>query len=242
MIQLIIFVTLTALIDGITTTQQVVLFGLLLSTEKPAGNSGWFIIGISSLYFICGLAGYIFINTLNDFIGRFFKYYGIPDRVYYFAGAVAGIIIIAALPVWIIIGKSRKAKPRSHPLFDKIKRFNPSISFLLGAFISVSGFPTAVLYIGTIVKLFSANTPLPAAVVFIAYYNILYALPMALPFAIFLIFRDRFEGMGKMLHIHVIKWNSVLTFIILSVSGLLLLVNSIAFFETGKPIISSRLF
>ena len=61
-----------SLFDSLSTTQQIIIFVLLLSTAKPLRNSLSYLAGLSGSYFVCGFAGYMALDNLRVFMSKIF--------------------------------------------------------------------------------------------------------------------------------------------------------------------------
>ena len=61
-----------SLFDSLSTTQQIIIFVLLLSTANPLKNALSYLAGLSGAYFVCGVAGYTVLDKLLFFLGKFF--------------------------------------------------------------------------------------------------------------------------------------------------------------------------
>ena len=60
-----------SLFDSLSTTQQIIIFVLLLTTAKPLRNALSYLAGLSGAYFVCGLAGYLALDELRVFLSKF---------------------------------------------------------------------------------------------------------------------------------------------------------------------------
>src|ERR1700679_409382 len=73
-----------SLFDSLSTTYQIILFVLLLTTDKPLRNAFSFLAGIGGIYFLCGLGIYLTLDQLRDLLAKFLSSAAaVPNPVYY---------------------------------------------------------------------------------------------------------------------------------------------------------------
>lgn len=237
------FLTTTALFDGVSTTQQIVIFLLLLATVRPVGNSMAFLAGLALTYFACGVIGVMNVDKLNALLHAMFPSLSqISDASYYQAQLIMGVIFFAIGPIYYIYKLKSKKPSAESRLISRLKRINPAISFLLGFLNSLTGFPGSVLYIGAIEKISLSHAGRAASVWYLAYYNILYILPMVVPFVIYILLRNHTADIEQKLHIHVNRWNRILTALLFSGMGALFIIDSAFYFITTHPLLKSKFF
>jgi len=238
MLTLTLFVSGSALFDSIATTQQIIILILLFSTETPIRTSLGYILGVTLTYLVCGLIGLAFVDRLNEMLRMFLPNLdAIADPAYYQAQGWTGLILVVAGPLyWFIKSRSRRP-PMENQIFSRIKRMNFWVAFALGALLSSTSFPAALPYVAAIEKIAAAHLSLPMAVGFLLLYNLVYALPMLVPFALFVVLKD---GILPKLHLHVRRLNVVLTIVMLSGMGLFLVADSAAYFFWAKPLLTTR--
>ena len=106
-----VFYTISlSLFDSLSTTFQIIVFILLLTTEKPLRNALGYLAGLSGSYFLCGLAGYLALDELRAFLSKYF-----PDQttlsnpLYYQSEFTAGVLM-AAFGVWYFYRKKRPGR------------------------------------------------------------------------------------------------------------------------------------
>jgi len=238
MLDLSLFVSASALFDSVSTTQQIVILILLFSTEKPVRTSLGFILGLSLAYLVCGLVGLLLVDKLNDMVKLFMPNLdAFSNQNYYQTQLVVGAVLTVCGPVYWFFKKRSKKPPMENRLLARLKNMNFWVAFGLGAFLSASSFPAALPYVVSLQKIAAAGLSLGAEAGFVVLYNVVYALPLIVPFVIFLFLR---QGIVKALHHHVQRLNLILTIAMLSGMGLFLIADSAAFFWWGKPLLSSR--
>jgi cytochrome c biogenesis protein CcdA len=238
MFDLSLFVSGTALLDSVSTTQQIIFLILLFSTEKPIRTSLGFILGVTVAYFICGLVGLAFVDKLNDMIKMFMPNLdSYSDASYYQAQVLVGVGLTVAGPLYWRHKVKSKKPPMENRLFTMVKNMNFWVALGLGAFLSATSFPGALPYVAAIEKIHSANLGIHTQWAFILLYNVMYAVPLLVPFVLFVILKD---AILPKLHLHVQRLNLIVMIAMLSGMGLFLLADSVAFFVWAKPLMQTR--
>ncbi len=243
MLALIIIIFTAALFDSISTMQQILVFIWLLSTGKPVRNSSWFLVGLVVVYLLCGCFGYLAIHQLNDFLQRFFpNMNAAPDGQFYPAQLMLGIMLFVGGIIYYFKQAKSQKNLQHHALLKRLKNINPIVSFLMGGFISISGFPFALPYLAVLEKISLSGLNHAAAIGLIGWYNFVYTLPMLLILAVYLFFQYHVEDIEKTLHLHAIKWNKVVNILLFSGMGFLMMVDSLCFMLFSHPLFINKLF
>jgi hypothetical protein len=239
-----LFLTLSiSLFDSLSTTQQIVVFVLLLTTAKPIRNSLCYLAGLIGAYFACGLAGYQALDQLRILLARFFpSATNIPGPVYYQSEFIAGIVM-TLLGIWYFRKKRQLRPGRAHNfILRKLQTMNGVVAFCIGVFISVSSFPVSLPYIAALGKFAMLHLKLQAAAGFILLYNVGYALPMLVVFAVYLAVRknaedinDSLHAKARMLNVHLVTWTFV-------GAGVFSIVDAGCFFTVGHALVKGRYF
>jgi len=232
-----LFIVGSALFDSVSTTQQMVILILLFSTARPVRTSLGFILGVCVAYLACGLVGLAFVDQLNAMVKLFVPNLdGVPDRSYYLAQSLMGVALLVAGPVYWWFQRRSKKAPMENRLLARLQKMNFGVAFVLGAVLSATSFPAALPYVASLEKIATSALPMER-VGFVVLYNVVYGLPLLVLFVLFVALK---ESILPKLHIHVQRWNTIASIVMLSGMGLFLLVDSFAFFWTGKPILQNR--
>ncbi len=238
---MIFFIISTSLFDGISTTQQIIIFALLLATARPAANAFSFAAGLTLSYFLLGLIGLLEIDKLNALLSGFINMPSqISDPVYYKIQLIIGIVFFIGGLIYVFYkNKSKKPSMEAH-FIARIKRINPIICFAIGVFITVSCFPVSLPYIGAIEKLAHFSLEQPSRFLMIVLYNLVYAFPMVIVYPVYRFLRAHAEDWEGRLHIHINRWNVVLTTLLLAGMGLLFILDSMFYFRLSHPLLKSK--
>jgi hypothetical protein len=239
-----LFYTLSlSLLDSVTTTQQIVVFALLLSTARPQRNALCYLAGLSGAYAACGIAGYFAIDELRDFLGRLFpNSSSLPNPVYYQGEFTMGLALIAA-GVWFYRRKKKPERGRAKNfILSRLQSMNGWFAGGLGIFISVTSFPMSPPYLIALSKYSMLHLGLPAAVGYILLYNLGYASPMLLIEALYLAARRKADGSHERLHEKTSRLNTHLTAWTLVGFGFFSLVDAGCYFLWGHALIKGRYF
>ncbi len=232
-----------SLFDSLSTTQQIIVFILLLTTAKPLRNSLSYLAGLMGAYFACGIAGYMTLGQLRDFLGKYFpSSANLPNIQYYQSEFIMGIIMIA-IGVWYFRRKKPAGQSRTeNMILSKLRTMNSLFAFGIGIFISVTSFPFSIPYLIALGKYSTLHLSLAAAAGYVLLYNFGYALPMILIFFIYLIAlhgvedsHDTLHEKAKMLNLHLTTW----TF---AGFGLFSIVDAGCYFTIGHALIKGRYF
>ena len=238
MLDLTLLVSGSALFDSVSTTQQIVILILLFSTEKPVTTSLGYILGVTLAYFLCGIVGLALVDRLNDMVKLFVPNLdAFSNQSYYQAQLVVGLLLLVAGPLYWLYKQKSKKPPIENRLLSGLKRMNFWMALGFGALLSSTSFPAALPYVASIEKIASAHLGVAAQWSYIVLYNVVYALPLVIPFGLFVALR---EGIVHRLHLHVRRLNLVITIAMLSGMGLFLIADSLAFFWWTKPLMQSR--
>ncbi len=239
-----IFFTLSmSLFDSLSTTLQIIIFVLLLTTEKPLRNALTYLAGLSGAYFVCGLAGYLALDELRQFLSRFFPSQdALPNSLYYQTEFLMGLIMVG-LGFWYFYRKKRAKPGRALQWFlSKLRNMNSWFAFGLGLFISVTSFPSSPPYLIALGKYSALHLDFPAATGWILFYNLGYALPMILILGVYLVARREMGVDHDRLHEHANRLNAHLTAWTMVGFGLFFMIDAGCFFALGQALIKGRYF
>jgi len=240
-----IFYTLSiSLFDSLSTTQQIIIFMLLLTTEKPLRNSLSYLAGLIGAYFACGFAGYLTLDQLRVFLNKFIpNSANLSNPGYYQSEFIMGVIM-AAIGLWYYNSK-KQPRPQGRAenmILAKLRTMNAMFAFGIGIFVSVTSFPVSVPYIIALGKYAAMHVTLQAPSGFILLYNFGYALPMLLILVLYLIARrgaddikDTMHEKARMLNVHLTTWS-------FAGFGLFAMVDAGCYFVIGHALIKGRYF
>ncbi|MGA2090483.1 MAG: GAP family protein [Endomicrobiales bacterium] len=230
-----------SLFDSLSTTQQIIIFLLLLTTAKPLRNALSYLAGLSAAYFVCGFAGYLMLDELRVFLGKFFpSTSALSNPLYYRFEFLVGFLMVI-FGVWYFYRKKQGLQSRMGTMFiSKLQTVNSVFAFFLGIFISVTSFPVSIPYILALGKYASLHLEILAVTGYILLYNFGYALPMIVILILYLIARretadytDSLHVKAKMLNVHLTTW----TFVCF---GLFSMVDAGWYFAVGHALIKGR--
>jgi cytochrome c biogenesis protein CcdA len=239
-----IFYTLSlSLVDSLTTTQQIIIFAILLTTEKPLRNSLSYLAGLGGAYVVCGIGGYLALDELRVFLSRFFpSTTTLSDPLYYQAEFLMGVIM-AAIGLWLFFRQKKAGQSRAEIfILSKLLKIKGWVAFVLGLFISVTSFPGSPPYLIALGSYSSLHLGLSAVVGFILIYNLGYVSPMILLLLIYLFARketgnshDSLQQQTKRLNRHLTTW-------VWLGFGLFSMVDAGCYFVLGHAMIRGRFF
>lgn len=238
--ELFLYTLSTSLIDGLSTTPQILILLFLLTTEKPVVRSAFYIFGISFFYLLAGiLATFEFtrihelFNWLNGLVDSQ------PDRSYYFSQIVVG----AGLVIGSVFYYLRKPKSieQNGKVSAFLKRLNGITAFLIGSVVTIGGLPGSVVYFAALDRIITSGNPQGPQVLYILFYNLIYILPMVVPLAIYVLFHKKIEELAVKMHASILLWNRILMTAALAILGSLMLADSVFYYLYAKPIFIHKL-
>jgi hypothetical protein len=243
MLSQLFFIVTVSLFDSFSTTQQIVVFILILTTANPVKNSLAYLAGLSLSYFACGLLGFMALDELKGFVARFFTNpTGVTDAVYYKTQMLAGAVFIV-IGVYYYMKKKIQLKPEMESvIISKLSKMKAITAFGIGVFISVAGFPMSLPYIAVLGKFALLKMSFSVVVSCLILYNVVYALPMAGIFAAYIFAGGGREDIGDTLHEKARKLNLKLTTAMFVGMGLLSIVDALFYYISGHPLLKNRYF
>jgi len=236
--------TLTlSLFDSLSTTQQIIIFVLLLTTLNPLRNSIAYLAGLSVAYFLCGAAGYLAIDQLQVFLARYVpSTASIPNAQYYRIELISGIAM-TIIGIWYFLRKRNAPADRAQSMMVmRFKAMKGHSAFIMGAFISASSFPLSIPYIIALGKYAALHLAMHAALGNILLYNLGYALPMLVVLVLYLYARARTLDLPDTLHEKTRVLNVHLTTLAWAGVGLFSMVDAMCYFLMGQALVKGRYF
>lgn len=239
----ILFTFSMSLIDSLSTTLQIIIFTLLLTTEKPLRNALSYLAGLSGAYVICGIGGYLALDELRKFLSEHFpSQESLPNATYYQSEFLMGLGMVA-MGLWIFYRKKPTNKSRVWNWFlSKLRNMNIWFAFGLGVFISVTSFPTSPPYLVALGRYSALHLSFSAVTGWILFYNVGYALPMILILAVYLVARQKIGTDHDQLHEHANRLNVHLTVWTLVGFGVFSMIDAGYYFALGQALIKGRYF
>jgi cytochrome c biogenesis protein CcdA len=240
---MVLFSLSISLFDSLSTTQQIIIFVLLLTTNMPLRNALCYLAGLIGAYFACGIAGFFVLDRLSECISKLFPFIkNISDPRYYQSEFFTGIVMIA-VGIWYF-HKKRHAPPgrAQNMIITKLQSMTGIFAFGVGVLISITSFPFSIPYLVALGKYTSNHLSLPAAIGSILVYNVGYALPMIIVLFMYLIARRRAADLKDTLHEKARILNVQLTTWALTGAGLFSVIDAGFYFVVGHALVKGRCF
>jgi cytochrome c biogenesis protein CcdA len=242
MLSILLFTLSLSLFDSFSTTQQIIIFALLLTTNKPLRNSMAYLTGLTGSYILCGVVGYLALDQMNTFIGKYFSTRNMSDIQYYLFEFISGVAMLI-FGIWYYYNKRNKPPSRTQNIIvSKLKSINPTLSFFTGLLISVTSFPVSVPYIIALGKYTTLHLGFPAVMGNILLYNTGYALPMLVILLIYLYARKRTDDLTGTLHEKTRILNIQLTTWVLVIVGIFSMIDAGCYYAIGHALLKGRYF
>jgi cytochrome c biogenesis protein CcdA len=230
-----------SLFDSLSTTLQIIVFILLLTTKKPIKNSLVYLAGLSGSYFLCGIAGFQMLDSLNEFVNRYFPSTAkLSNANYYLSELLTGVVMII-IGIWYF-RKKRHAPPGKTQNFivSRLVGMNSVFAGFVGVFMSVTSFPVSVPYILSLKKYTAIGSDMVSAVRYIFLYNVGYALPMIIIFVLYICVIKGKEDVNDVLHEKTRALNVQLTTWAFIGFGLFSIVDAVFYYLTGHALVNGR--
>lgn len=240
---ILVYTVSLSLFDSLSTTLQIVVFILLLTTLHPLRNALWYLAGLSGAYFACGAGGFLVLDQLRAFIAKFFpSTAGLSGPLYYQSELVGGFIMIA-IGFWYYRVKRNKGPSRTqNMIIAKLRSMNAMVAVGIGALISITSFPASIPYLLALGKYATLHLAFPVAVWYIVIYNIGYALPMLAILYVYVmasrkadIAHDTLHQKANLLNLHLTTWA-------FAGVGIFFMIDAAWFFIFGHALVKGRFF
>ena len=195
----------------------------LLLTPRPVFRTATFLAGAGLAYFAGGALLYLGLGAVFE---RVLDYL---SGLWLHLLLVGGGVRMVGAAVWM---------DRSPPREDasgkgRVKNLNPALTFLIGANVTASDLPTAFPLIAAVERMTSAGLEIPAALAALALYVAVYALPLFLLLAGYLLLRGRSAPLLRSAERIMNRWSRPVTIGALYVLGALLVLNSGGYLVLG---------
>jgi cytochrome c biogenesis protein CcdA len=232
-----------SLFDSLSTTLQIIIFILLLTTDNPVPNALSYLAGLSGAYFACGLAGYLALDDLRAFLGRFFPSpASIPDAAYYQSEFLMGLMMVG-FGIWFYYRKKKRGWSKTeNRVISRLRSMNVWVAFGMGLLMSLSSFPISIPYLVVLGRYAALHLEILPVAGLILIYNLGYASPMILILAAHLKIRrdtaeykDGLHEKAKMLNVYLTTWTLV-------GFGLFSMVDAGCYFTMGQALLKDRFF
>jgi|SRR5665213_481420 len=229
--------------DSLSTTAQIIIFVLLLTTAKPIRNALIYLAGLSGAYFVCGLAGYLALDQLRVLMGSLLpSQASVSNERYYQSEFLTGLVLVVIGICYFYWKKKRGWSVRENWAILKLRTMNSWFAIGIGVLISVTSFPCSPPYLIALGKYASLQMGFLSVTGFVLLYNLGYALPMVLILLVYLAVRrgavvdhDVLHEKAKMLNLHLTTWTLV-------GFGLFSMIDAACYFALGHALLKDRYF
>lgn len=198
----------------------------LLLTPRPVPRTVTFIVGACLAYFAGGALLYLGLGAVFERV------------LGYLSGAWVHVLLVGvgvalvAAAVWMERSPPREGSSGK----GRIKGLHPAVTFLIGANVTASDLPTAFPLIAGVERMTSAGLETPAALAALAFYVLVYALPLLLLLAGYLLLRGRSTTFLQAAERAMNRWSRPVTIGTLYLLGALLVLNSGGYLVLGHSI------
>lgn len=198
-----------------------VLFAFLVyaaGSNRPLMNSSAVLLGHTVAYFFVGIVLALGLERIAE---------RLADRkpFDYVIGLIIGLVLIL-----VAIPSRKKSYKRPQ---ERALQLTPIKAFGFGAVVNFIGIPFAVPYFAAIDQILKAGVSAATALVMLAAYNALYALPFAVVPLLVAVLRDRGRPILERINAVLERVSGYIMPLLLSLVGLALTVDAIKYFATG---------
>lgn len=238
--ELFLYTLSASLIDGLSTTPQILILLFLLTTERPVVRNSFYILGISFFYLLAGILATFEFTRVHELFNRLNGLVDSqPDKAYYFAQIVLGAGLIALAAIYYF--KRPKEIDRKGKVSRLLRGLNGPTAFFIGSIVTIGGLPGSIVYFAALDRIITAGIPHPQQVLLVLLYNFFYILPLVIPLAIYLLLHKKVEELAARMHSSVLFWNRILMAVALLILGCLMVADSVWFYAFTRPIFLHRL-
>jgi cytochrome c biogenesis protein CcdA len=223
MISLVVTLTLLGLLDSLNPA-TIIAMVFLLSTTNPLPRTISFLLGVGVTYFVCGLLIHFGFSSVFDYAQNFLA-------------STWGYVVKALLGVVLVVTSSWLCYKKSETNTKTPTAIHPAATFIFGVTSTVSDMPTAFPYLVALERISTINPDFITTFIFLVYYNILYALPALVLLFSYLLARKHAATVIDNIKRFFQRWIKPVSVVALSIFGVLLLVDSGAFFVSGDGIL-----
>lgn len=208
MLSLFAALSLLALVDSLNPS-TIVSGVLLLSTRKPLARTVGFILGVFGSYVALGLLVYFGLGALGP---------GSP----FFAVFKLGLgLAFLGIAVWF----SFRAMPS---LTKTLSKLNPLATLVFGAVATAQDFPTAFPYLAALQSLVAAGISSLGTLALLVWYNLIYVAPLLALLGVYLLARDRLDGVKQGIEDFLGRWARPLTLVFMYPLGIWFVLEGIS--------------
>jgi cytochrome c biogenesis protein CcdA len=223
MMSLIITLTLLGLLDSLNPA-TIIAMVFLLSTINPLPRTVSFLLGVGVTYFICGLLVHLGLSSVFDYVQNF-----LASTWGYIVRAILGIVLVIT-SLWLYYKKSETSTKTPTAI-------HPAATFIFGVTSTISDMPTAFPYLVALERISTINPDFITTFILLLYYNILYALPALILLFSYLIAKRHAATIIDNIKLFFQRWMKPVIVVALSIFGVLLLLDSGAFFVSGDGLL-----
>jgi len=186
----------------------------LLLTPRPVPRTLSFVAGACLAYLAGGVLLYLGLGAVFERV------------LDYLSGTWVHALLVVAGAAMVAVGVWMRRSPPRDGARRAFKNLHPAVTFAIGANVTASDLPTAFPLIVAVERMTQAGLGLPGALVALALYVLVYALPMLLLLAGYVALRGGaaafLRGAEKVME----RWSRPVTIWSLCVIGALLVLNS----------------
>lgn len=231
MLALVPSLTSIALLDSLSIIPLCIVFlAVLLAGQRPIFRSFALILGIFVVYFAVGALLLLGLQEVFDDINAYaMRLWQSPYTEELIAQIVIGALLVA-VGWYLAVRRVRRAQEAVGSAMTAPQ------AWLAGAGLTIVGLPGAVPYVAAIDLALRTDLPSAERLLLIAYYNIMFVLPLAAIVCLRLVVGVRADPMIDAIRRFLDRWGPKLIVGLMLVLGVVLVVDGIGWF-LGHPLI-----
>lgn len=200
-----------------------VLLGFMVyaaGADRPVINSSAILLGHTVAYFAAGILIALALERVTHRLAN-------PQSIDFVVALLVGVLLVSVAVL------SARRKPEGGPA-EPSSALTPLKAFGVGAVVNFVGIPFALPYLAALDQILKADLTVTQAVLMVAAYNLLYALPFAAIPVLVVLLGARSRDVLKRVNAMVDRASGYILPPLLGLVGVALVVDAITFFTTGE--------
>lgn len=202
-----------------------------LGTPRPYRAAFWVLAGWFVVYFVAGIGLAAGLQRVTEVLAN-------PRPIDFVIQTPIALALIWFAYTTARSGENPRTSQQVPRPTSSTHTLGATAGLLLGATINLVGLPFALPYFAAIDQMLKADLSTGEAVVVLAIYNVAYILPFALLALLRFIYRDQADALLTRINAAMEKASRVLMPMMLFAVGAVLIVDTVLYFTTGKPLIN----
>lgn len=188
--------------------------------DRPVVNSSAILLGHTLAYFAAGILIALALERVTHRLAN-------PQSIDFVVALLVGLLLVL---VAVLSARKKPDGARAEPS----KALTPPKAFAVGAVVNFVGIPFALPYLAALDQILKADLTVTQAVLMVAAYNLLYALPFAAIPVLTVMLGARSRDILKRINAMVDRASGFVLPPLLGLVGVALVADAVAYFTTGE--------